>query len=170
MPITMPRHHPEILVTEFLRDALAGDALGVLELEAKARATGLLGEGQCITNMKVFKRAKKSLGITSRRTGFGARSQWLWQLPPRRAGELEALKLAVIRQVGERLIVEIYDLAEVDRRPRHRLILAGSGCWDMTRDNESKRDAGADATVLTVTRPTLGGDVCPSQNRPDGCP
>jgi hypothetical protein len=26
----------------------------------------------------------------------------------------------------------------------------------MTRDIESKRDAGADATVLTVTRPTCG--------------
>src|SRR4029077_21140740 len=27
------------------------------------------------------KRAKKSLGIRSRRTGFGAGSQWLWELP-----------------------------------------------------------------------------------------
>ena len=79
----MPRRTSEAAVTEFLRDALAVKALGVLELEAKAQATGLLGEGQSITNMKVFKRAKKSLGITSRRTGFGARSQWLWQLPPR---------------------------------------------------------------------------------------
>jgi hypothetical protein len=28
-----------------------------------------------------FKRAKKSLGISSLRAGFGARSQWLWELP-----------------------------------------------------------------------------------------
>ena len=79
----MPRRTPEAAVTEFLRDALAVKALGLLELEAKARATALLGEGQSITNMKVFKRAKKSLGIRSRRTGFGGRSQWFWQLPPR---------------------------------------------------------------------------------------
>jgi hypothetical protein len=30
---------------------------------------------------KLAECAKKSLGIRSRRTGFGARSQWLWQLP-----------------------------------------------------------------------------------------
>ena len=46
-----------------------------------ARTAGLLGERQSITHIKAFKRAKKSLGIRSRRTGFGARSQWLWQLP-----------------------------------------------------------------------------------------
>jgi hypothetical protein len=28
-----------------------------------------------------FKRAKKSLGIRSLHAGFGARSQWLWELP-----------------------------------------------------------------------------------------
>jgi hypothetical protein len=71
----------EVLVTEFLRDALAVDALGVPELEARARAIGLLGQCQSITHIRVFKRAKKSLGIRSVRTGFGARSRWLWQLP-----------------------------------------------------------------------------------------
>src|ERR1700757_4332434 len=79
MPITMPRPRSEAFVTEFLRDALAVDALGVPELEARARAAGLLGERQSITNIKAFKRAKKLLGIRSRRTGFGARSQWLWE-------------------------------------------------------------------------------------------
>jgi hypothetical protein len=77
----MPRPRSEVLATEFLRDALAVDSLGVSELEARARSAGLLGERQSITTTKVFKRAKKSLGIRSRRTGFGARSQWLWQLP-----------------------------------------------------------------------------------------
>jgi hypothetical protein len=77
----MPRPRSEAFVTEFLRDALAVDALGVPELEARARAAGLLGERQSITNIKAFKRAKKLLGIRSRRTGFGARSQWLWELP-----------------------------------------------------------------------------------------
>jgi hypothetical protein len=75
-------HGPsDALVTKFLRGSLAVDAVGVSELEAKARASGLLGGRQSITTTKVFKRAKKSLGIRSRRTGFGARSQWLWQLP-----------------------------------------------------------------------------------------
>ena len=68
------------LVAEFLRDALAGGALGVPKLEVMARAAGLLGERQSITHIKVFKRAKKSLGIRSLRAGFGARSQWRWQL------------------------------------------------------------------------------------------
>jgi hypothetical protein len=77
----MPRGRSEAIVTKFLRDALAVDAVGVPELDEKARAKGLLGERQSITTAKVFKRAKKSLGIRSRRTGFGARSQWLWQLP-----------------------------------------------------------------------------------------
>jgi hypothetical protein len=69
-------------VTEFLRDALAADAVPVPELDEKARAKGLLSERESITTAKVFKRAKKSLGITSRRIGFGAQSKWHWQMPP----------------------------------------------------------------------------------------
>jgi hypothetical protein len=53
-----------------------------------ARAAGLLGERQSITHIKVFKRAKRSLGIRSVRTGFGARSRWLWQLPRQSEGSL----------------------------------------------------------------------------------
>ena len=85
----MPRGPSEAIVTKFLRDALAVDAVGVPELDEKARAKGLLGERQSITTAKVFKRAKKSLGIRSRRTGFGARSQWRWQLPRQSEGSLK---------------------------------------------------------------------------------
>ena len=53
----------EAVVAEFLRNVLASDALGVPKLEARARAAGLLGEGQRITHAKVFKRTKKFLGI-----------------------------------------------------------------------------------------------------------
>jgi hypothetical protein len=81
MPIAVPRHRSEVLATEFLRDALAVDGLGVLELEAMARAAGLLRENQRITHAKLFKTAKKTLGIRSRRAGFGVHSHWLWQLP-----------------------------------------------------------------------------------------
>jgi hypothetical protein len=65
----------------FLRDALANGALSVLELEAKARAAGLLRENQEIQHAKAFKRAKKFLGIRSRRDGFGLGGKWVWLLP-----------------------------------------------------------------------------------------
>jgi hypothetical protein len=77
------------LVAVFLRDSLAGGALAVTELDARARAAGLLGERQSITHITVFKRAKKSLGIRSLRAGFGARSQWRWQLPRQSEGSLK---------------------------------------------------------------------------------
>ena len=77
----MPTRGPEAAIAKFLRDALAGNEVGVPKLEAMARGAGLLGENQRITNAKLFKAAKKTLGITSRRAGFGARSHWLWQLP-----------------------------------------------------------------------------------------
>lgn len=68
-------------VKRFLRAALRQRARAVVSLEVKARAVGLLSEDQHITDARVFKRAKKSLGIKSLRAGFGARSRWLWQLP-----------------------------------------------------------------------------------------
>jgi hypothetical protein len=89
MTITILRPPSETKVTQFLRDALAEDALGVPKLEVMARAAGLLGERQSITHIKVFKRAKKSLGIRSLRAGFGARSQWRWQLPRQSEGSLK---------------------------------------------------------------------------------
>src|SRR5713226_6830273 len=75
----------ESIVAEFLKDALAVDALGVPKLEAMARAAGLLGEGQRITHAKVFKRTKKFLGIKSVRNGFGDGGEWLWRLERRPA-------------------------------------------------------------------------------------
>jgi hypothetical protein len=44
--ITMPRGPTEAVVTKFLRGVLGVDAVGVVELGAKARAAGLLAEGQ----------------------------------------------------------------------------------------------------------------------------
>jgi hypothetical protein len=72
---------PRAAIAKSLRDALAGNEVGVPKLEAMARTAGLLGENQRITHAKLFKTAKKTLGIRSRRSGFGARSHWLWQLP-----------------------------------------------------------------------------------------
>jgi hypothetical protein len=82
-PSNMPSKVSERAVTEFLRDALALDGLGVSKLNAMARAAGLLGERQRITDAKAFRRAKVLLGIRSVRDGFGPRGGWLWELPPR---------------------------------------------------------------------------------------
>src|SRR5215472_14088012 len=73
------RTEPDVI--DFLRAALAEQPRPVTKVEASARAARLLNEGQRITHAKAFKRAKKSLGIRSLHAGFGARSQWLWELP-----------------------------------------------------------------------------------------
>ena len=68
-------------VLAFLKGAFAGHPIGVAELEVKARAAMLLGERQSITHSKLFKRAKKALGIQSVRVGFGATGEWFWGFP-----------------------------------------------------------------------------------------
>jgi hypothetical protein len=67
--------------------ALASRPIGVAELEVKARMAMLLGEPQSITHSKLFKRAKKALGIRSVRDGFGAVGEWFWIIPPRPGSE-----------------------------------------------------------------------------------
>jgi hypothetical protein len=69
------------LISGFLRGILAGGPVTVTVVEAEARAAGLLGPGQEVTCAKLFRRAKKSLGIRSKRVGFGAAGDWFWQLP-----------------------------------------------------------------------------------------
>jgi hypothetical protein len=55
----------------FLLGALSDGPVLVTELEAAARAVGLLREGRRIADTRVFKEAKKALGLQSRRDGFG---------------------------------------------------------------------------------------------------
>jgi hypothetical protein len=120
----MLHRRSEALVTEFLGDALALGALGVPELEARARAAGLLGARQHITDAKTFKRAKKSLGIKSLRAGFGARSQWRWQLPPQNQPSIKAERGAAPRNRPPVEWVEGVAHLDPDRPrediPRHR--------------------------------------------------
>jgi hypothetical protein len=59
----MPPRGPEAAIAKFLRDALARDDVGVPTLEVMARRAGLLGEHQRITHAKLFRAAKKNLGI-----------------------------------------------------------------------------------------------------------
>ena len=74
--------HFTAAVTDFLNRALADGALAVADLEARARAAGLLGEHQQIQHAKPFKLAKKGLDIRSIRDGFGRGGKWAWMLPP----------------------------------------------------------------------------------------
>ena len=67
-------------IIAFLREALAEGAVSCGELELKARQLGLLAENQSITHAKLFKEAKKVLGIRSVRTGFGQSGEWWWEL------------------------------------------------------------------------------------------
>jgi hypothetical protein len=93
------------IVTEFLRNALAGGALGVPKLEAMARAAGLLGEDQRITHAKAFKQVKKALGIRSVRNGFGSGGEWVWVLDQQPAQtQLDGAE----QPVAEALALEIH--------------------------------------------------------------
>jgi hypothetical protein len=73
--------HNAVAVAAFLQRALVGGALDVAQLEAMARAAGLLGKRQQIQHAKAFKKAKRSLGIRSIRDGFGSMGKWAWLLP-----------------------------------------------------------------------------------------
>ena len=75
-----PRHDPVGVVAEFLGRELCEGPVAASDLEAVARKAGLLGEGQRLTHAKLFKRAKKSLGIRSVRSGFGSGGEWVWLL------------------------------------------------------------------------------------------
>jgi hypothetical protein len=68
-------------IVDFLQRSLVGGAVGVPELEVKARSAGLLGERQQIQHAKAFKKAKKALGIQSIRNGFGSGGKWAWSMP-----------------------------------------------------------------------------------------
>jgi hypothetical protein len=75
-------------IASFLTQALGGGEETVVALQEKARAAGLLSERQSITNSKPFKLAKASLGIRSRRIGFGPGAVWFWVLPATPAPEV----------------------------------------------------------------------------------
>ena len=75
-------------VLAFLKGVLAGGAVAVAQLEARARSAGLLGERQKITDAKTFKAAKKRLTIISRRNGFGRGGEWFWTLPAQPLAEV----------------------------------------------------------------------------------
>jgi hypothetical protein len=76
-----PRRASTSLVSEFLGLTLTDGPVAVTDIEDKARAAGLLGPGQKITDAKLFKRSKRFLCIRSVRVGFGGAGGWCWELP-----------------------------------------------------------------------------------------
>jgi hypothetical protein len=76
-PADGPREARSRLIAKFLKTELEGGGVAATQLEAEARAAGLLGAEQPITNAKLFRRAKKDLGICSTRVG-GRNGDWYW--------------------------------------------------------------------------------------------
>lgn len=91
-----------------MAEALADGEKTVVALQEKARAAGLLGERQTITDSKSFRSAKAALGVRSRRIGFGPGAVWFWVLPAPPAPEVTA---------SVTLPVDVYEVAHSDRAP-----------------------------------------------------
>ena len=139
----------EAVVAEFLRKALAHEALGVPKLNAMARAVGLLGDGQRITQAKPFRRAKDALRIRSIREGFGAGGRWAWKLPPSSDAPARTAATTQERSAPHPAIprewVEGVARLEQDRPPpdvpRHRWAQVVKDCHAFLNSPEAERAA-----------------------------
>jgi hypothetical protein len=80
-----PPSHTSAL--EFLTWALQPGRRLVRDIEASARAEGLLGERQRIDNAKSFQDAKNVLKVVVEREGFGPGSKVYWRLPDIDSGQ-----------------------------------------------------------------------------------
>jgi hypothetical protein len=118
------RPKPVGVVAEFLRKALGSGPVVVSDLEAMAHAAGLLADGQLITHAKLFKQAKKSLGIRSVRSGFGSGGEWHWLLEKHPAPPVTASSSVVVSRVPSSWIegvARLEDLRPPTDIPAHRL-------------------------------------------------
>jgi hypothetical protein len=95
-------------IRSFLTEALAGGEETVAGLQERARAAGLLGEGQSISDAKLFKSAKAALGVRSRRVGFGRGAVWFWILPAPPPPEVATTAKPS----------DVYDVDPLDRPPK----------------------------------------------------
>jgi putative DNA primase/helicase len=66
---------------KFLREILAKGRVAIPDIEAEARAAGLLGQNKEIRNAKPFRKACDSLGVVHSREGFGPGAVYFWSLP-----------------------------------------------------------------------------------------
>jgi hypothetical protein len=81
IPLTREFQDRGTLVATFLKCTLAASPVAVGEIEVQARHAGVLAPTQKITGAKLFRQAKKVLGIRSKKIGFGAAGSWCWELP-----------------------------------------------------------------------------------------
>jgi hypothetical protein len=61
--------------------ALVAGEMSVGDIEAEAKAAGLLGPGQPISQCKPIRAARSALGVVIRREGYGPGARFLWRLP-----------------------------------------------------------------------------------------
>jgi hypothetical protein len=101
-------------VQAFLGRAFANGPVAVAELEKQARAAAILAGDSSITHSKLFKRAKRALGIRSVRHGFGPEGTWLWTMPLPPGSEMQR---SVNRASTEPLPAVINGAEQIARRP-----------------------------------------------------
>jgi hypothetical protein len=65
----------------FLQEVLAEGPMSVADLEAEARAAGLLGERQRLSYNKAIRTAADRMGVVRKREGFGRGAAYHWSLP-----------------------------------------------------------------------------------------
>jgi energy-coupling factor transporter ATP-binding protein EcfA2 len=68
-------------VVEFLQDVLSTGPMEVGDVELQARAAGLLGDDKRLRETKPFRNARKKLGVTVKRVGFGPGAHHILSLP-----------------------------------------------------------------------------------------
>jgi len=78
---TSPEIDHTARASEFLTSALRPSQRLLPDIEASARAEGLLGHRQPIRNAKSFQLAREALGVVVEREGFGPGSKVSWRLP-----------------------------------------------------------------------------------------
>jgi hypothetical protein len=118
------------IVAQFLEDALAGGGIGVPDLEVKARAAGLLGAHQRISHAKLFKTAKKVLGIRSVRNGFGSTGQWLWLLDKQGSPKVTETSAQRIAGGRTRAVEDTYEERDVTKDvPADLPVRRAHSCW-----------------------------------------
>jgi putative DNA primase/helicase len=73
--------NPQSEAENLLRDILSSGEISIEDVEAEIRAAGLLGAGQRLGHNKTLRKARESLGVISRREGFGPGAKYYLRLP-----------------------------------------------------------------------------------------
>ena len=76
-------------VVAFLRGALTQDSIAAREIERCAVDAGLLDKGTPLGKSKVFRTARKSLGIKTYQKPGERAGGWIWSLPDQATSEAQ---------------------------------------------------------------------------------